>query len=122
MKVVYEPGGMLTPERCVKKGDIIALKRLPEKKSHPYLLGEELDQQVRTYVTSLRANGAMVNTIIVTSCAERIIKNHDSNLLASNGGHIVLTKAWGKSILHRMGFVKRRASTKVKFRSRILNK
>ena len=50
----------------------------------------------------------------VTSCAEGIIKNHDSNLLASNGGHIVLTKAWGKSILHRMGFVKRRASTKAK--------
>ena len=55
----------------------------------------------------------MVNTAIVLS-AEGIIKIHDSNLLASNGGHIVLTKAWGKSILHRMGFVKRRASTKAK--------
>ena len=38
----------------------------------------------------------------------------DSNLLASNGGHISLTKDWGKNLLHRMGFVKRRASTKAK--------
>ena len=48
----------------------------------------------------------MVNTAIVVRCAEGIIKNHDSNLL---------TKAWGKSILHCMGFVKRGASTKAKF-------
>ena len=69
---------------------------------------------MRAYVTSLRANGAVVNTAIVMSYAEGIVKNHDSNLLASNSGHILLTKDWGKSILHRMGFVKRRASTKAK--------
>ena len=63
---------------------------------------------------SLRCNGAVVNTAIVMSCAEGIIKNHNSNLLASNGRHILLTKDWGKSILHRMGFVKRKASTKAK--------
>ena len=97
------------------RGDITALKTLPEKKrGRPYLLGEELDKQVRAYVTSLRSNGAVVNTAIVMSCAEGIVKSHDSNLLASNGGHILLTKDWGKSILRRMGFVKRRASTKAK--------
>ena len=90
-----------------RRGDITALKRLPEKKrGRPLLLGEELDRQVRAYVTSLRSNGAVVNTAIVMSCAEGIIKNHDSNLLASNGGYILLTKDWGKSILHHMGFVK----------------
>ena len=40
--------------------------------------------------------------------------NEDSNLLARNGGHIVLTKHWAKHLLGRMGFVKRRASTKAK--------
>ena len=38
----------------------------------------------------------------------------DSNLLASNGGHITLSKHWGKHLLSRMGYVKRRASTKAK--------
>ena len=80
------------------KSDITALKCLPEKKrGRLYLLGEELDQQVRAYVTSLRANGAVVNTVIVMGCAEGIIKNHDSNLLASNGGRIVLTKPGEKA-------------------------
>ena len=31
-----------------------------------------------------------------------------------NGGPIKLTKSWGKSLLNRMGFVKRRASTSAK--------
>ena len=88
-----------TREVHSKRGDITALKSLPEKKrGRPYLLGEELDKQVRAYVTSLRSNGAVVNTAIVMSCAEGIVKSHDSNLLASNGGHILLTKNWGKSI------------------------
>ena len=70
-----------TWEMHSKKGDITELKRLPEKKrGHPYLLGEELDKQVRAHNTSLWANGAFVNTAIVMSCAEGIIKNHDSNL------------------------------------------
>lgn len=46
--------------------------------------------------------------------AEGIIKNHDSNLLACNGGHISLTKYWAKSLLNRLGYVKRRSSTKAK--------
>ena len=40
------------------------------------------------------------------------IKNFDSNLLLENGGHISLTKAWAKYLLHRLGFVKRRSNTK----------
>ena len=38
----------------------------------------------------------------------------DANLLACNGGGISLTKDWAKSLLHRMGMVKRRAITKAK--------
>ena len=43
-------------------------------------------------------------------CAEGIVKSHDSNLLASNGGHILLTEDWRKGILHCMGFVKAKVS------------
>ena len=35
-------------------------------------------------------------------------------LLASNGGHIVLTKKWSKYLLKRMGFVKRKANSKAR--------
>ena len=70
--------------------------------------------QVRTYLTALRANGAVVNTAIAIGCAEGIVKSNDSNLLVSNGGHIVLSKHCAKHLLSRMGFVKRRASTKAK--------
>ncbi len=46
--------------------------------------------------------------------AEGIVKNHDSNMLVCNGGHISLTKNWAKSLLQRMGYVKRQASSKAK--------
>ncbi len=39
------------------------------------------------------------------------MKNHDSNMLVCNGGHISLTK---NCLLQRMGYVKRRASSKAK--------
>ena len=73
-----------------------------------------MDEQIRQYLTTLRKAGAVINTAIVLACAEGVVKSEDSNLLACNGGHIVLTRDWGKSILRRMGFVKRRASTSAK--------
>ena len=75
------------------------------------MLGCDLDRQVRAYLSTLRSNGAVVNTAIAIACAEGII---DSNLLECNGGHIRLTKSWAKCLMLRMGFVKRRASTKAK--------
>ena len=70
--------------------------------------------QVRAYLQALQDNCAVVNNAIVIACAEGIVKNHNSSLLASNGGHIALTKSWGKRLLSRMGFVKRKATTKAK--------
>ena len=93
----------------------ISVKKLPERKrGRSFLLGEELEMQVRAYLHALRANGAVVNTAIAIACAEGIVRNKDSNLLACNGGHISLSKHWGKHLLSRMGYVKRRASTKAK--------
>ncbi len=93
----------------------VNVTKLPEKRrGRPLLLGEELDRQVQAYITALRSNGAVVNTAIVKACAEGIVRSKDSNLLFSKGGHIALTKDWAKSILHRMGLVKRRASMKSK--------
>ena len=85
-----------------------------KKRGRPLLLGEELDGQVKMYITALRSNGAVINSAIVMACAEGLVKSHDSNLLQCNGGHIVFTKFWAQSLLLRMGSVKRRATTKAK--------
>ena len=91
------------------------VEALPSKRrGRPFLLGEEVEMQVRAYLKALRANGAVVNTAIAIGCAEGIIRNKDSNLLAANGGHITLTISWAKHLLERMGFVKQKASTKAK--------
>ena len=84
------------------------------RRGHPLLLGAVLDKEVQDYVKNLREAGAVINSAIVRAAAEGIVKNHDSNLLQCNGGHIVITKSWAKSFLDRIGFVKRRASTKAK--------
>ena len=72
-------------------GDTTVTELAEKKRGRPCLIGDELDKQVRDYLTTLRSHGAVVNTAIAVSCAEGIIINKDSNLLASNGGHIVLT-------------------------------
>ena len=56
----------------------------------------------------------MINTAVVMGCVEGIVSHHDSNLLAENGGHITISKDWAKSLLHRMGYVKRRVKISAK--------
>uniref|UniRef100_A0A1X7V738 Uncharacterized protein n=1 Tax=Amphimedon queenslandica TaxID=400682 RepID=A0A1X7V738_AMPQE len=97
-----------------KSGEIKVTHFTGKRRGRPLLLGEEFDKQVQEYLLFLRERGAVVNTSIVVGCAEGIVRNTDSNLLASNGGHILITKYWAKRLLVRMGFVKRKASTKAK--------
>ena len=70
--------------------------------------------QIRAYLDALRANGAVVNTVIAVACAEGIVRSRESNPLACNGGHIALLKHWGKHLLSRMGYMECRARTKAK--------
>lgn len=91
------------------------IKELPNKKrGRPLMLGAELDSQVETFLKELRSNGGVVNTAITMAAAEGIVQNSDSQLLAKNGGNIVISTHWAKSLLARMGFVKRRVTTKAK--------
>ena len=87
---------------------------LSKKRRRPLLLGEELEKQVKTYLIALCTNGAVVNTAITIACAHGIVISKDANLLSTNGGHINLSKHWAKSFLQRMGFVKRKGTTKAK--------
>ena len=103
----------LKPRR-VEPSEITEL--LPKKRDCPLLLGEELDKKVKAYLLSLRScgAGAVVNTAITLACAQGIVVNEDANLLDVNGGHISLSKHWAKNFLHRIGFVKRKGTTKAK--------
>lgn len=89
--------------------------KLPERRrGRPLLLGKDLDDQVKAFVQDLRSSGSVVNTAITIAAAKGIVLAKDANLLAENGGSINLTKDWAKRLLHRIGFVKRRATTKFK--------
>ena len=47
-----------------RKGGDMTVTELPEKKrGRSFLLGDEFDKQVRDYLTSLRAHGAVVNKL-----------------------------------------------------------
>ena len=91
------------------------LEELPTKKmGRPLLLGEEIDRQVKEYLKYLREQGSAINTVIAIATAEGVVRSVDASLLACNGGGIHLTKAWARSLLNRMGMVKRRVCSKAK--------
>ena len=97
-----------------RKGHDQEISSLPKKKRGRPLALAELDGKFQQYLRSLRRAGAPINARIVMAAAEGIIKATDRTLLSENGGHIQLTKAWAYSILKRMGFVQRKATTKTK--------
>lgn len=52
----------------------------------------------------------LLSTAIVLGAARGIILKTNRTLLAEYGGHVVLTKDWGKTLLQRMGFVKKQGT------------
>ena len=64
------------------------------KIGRPLLLGEDLDKKVQNYLFSLRYVGGVINITIVQAVATDMVKRKDPRLLASNGGHISLSKDW----------------------------
>ena len=74
------------------------------------MIGDELDKLVREHISDLRSRDTTINTAIVLASAEGIIMYKDANLLST----ITLTKGWAKYLLKRMGFVKRKSTSKSK--------
>ena len=96
------------PGECSQDDEVC---ELPSKKmGRPLLIGDEADKQLQEYVRYLRATGAAVNTAVVIASADGILLSKDANILK----RITLTKDWAKSLLTRMGMVKRRVSRKLK--------
>lgn len=66
------------------------------------------------YLLSLCDVGGVINCAIARASATGIIRQKNSNWLACNGGHILLTKDWSRYLLERMNVVKTKANTKAK--------
>lgn len=81
-----------------------------KKNGRPLKIGEELDKQVREYVADMRSTGTNVNTSVVIACAEGILMHENADMLS----RVDLNKGWAQYLLHRMGYVKRKATTKAK--------
>ena len=67
---------------------------------------------MQAYVLEYRQNATIVNTAIVTRCAQDLVTDHDRNMLESYGEPVALTKLWAKYLLSQIGFVKWCTSTK----------
>lgn len=90
----------------------LQVKSLPvTKRVRPSLLGEKLDHKVKCYIQAVWRGGSVIITSIAMAAATTIIRRADRNLLAENGGPIMITNNWVKSLLYRLNFVKRRGSS-----------
>ena len=96
-----------------KRNDVREITSLPPKKrGRPLALEENLDGDVQKYIRALRLAGTPVSCSLVLAAAEGIVTSKDRTLLCENGGHVALTRGWALSLLKRMEYVKRKASTK----------
>lgn len=86
----------------------------PKKRGRKLLLGDELDNKVKRFVTTIRSSGGVVNTAIVKAAGRGVVLSEDRSLLRENGGHIEITRAWALSLMSRMDLVKRKGTTSKK--------
>ena len=90
------------------------ITELSEKqRGRPLLIGKELESQVKRIIQELRVANRTVNTTIVLATARGVTLAKYANLLAENGCSIDLSKDRAKRLLSRMGYVKRKATSKV---------
>ena len=86
------------------------MSEIKEKKNgRPLMLGEDLDGKVRAFIRDMRVLRNAITTRVVMAAALGIVKKKDKNLLAVNGGHVVINKSWARYLLQRMNYVKRKA-------------
>jgi len=97
-----------------ENGDVVVYSIPQKKRGRPLLLGNELDDRVKKYIKDARAVGTPVDSTVVMACGEAIVRRTDKNLLKENGGPICITKSWAKSLLARIGYVKRKACSTAK--------
>lgn len=110
MKSAYEKMRKIN-EKMKIATTITSIPKSP--RGRPLKLGD-MDTEVCDYIKNLRVAGGIVNSRIVIAAAKGIITARDKTQLFEYGGPIFLDKPWAKSILKRLGMVKRKGTKEVK--------
>ena len=93
-------------------GELISA--LPVKKrGRKLLLGDDLYQKVQIYLCKVReGEGAVSGRIVIAAARGIVLKyNPSGSMLAELGGPVDLNEYWAHSLLKRMKFVQRKATT-----------
>ena len=81
-----------------QEGKPLTVSVLSEKsRGRPLLVGNELEEQVKSFVGQLRSSRAVVNSSIIRAAARGIILAKDANLLEENEGASTSRKNHGHS-------------------------
>ena len=97
----------------MKAGDSFEVTKLDiAKRGRKVALGEMLDDEIKRYIQHLRENGTAISITLVQAAAEGYLLGRDRTVLVQYGGHVSLTWDWARSLLRRLGYVKRKATTK----------
>lgn len=103
---------MMEVNRKRKQHDDRDVVSLPMKKrGRSLLLGEDLDKKVQLYLRNVRKGGGVVSSRIAMAAARGILISYDKYKLAEFGGPVLLNRHWAYSLLKRMKFVQRKATT-----------
>ena len=90
------------------KGTVMQLEG--KKRGRPSLVDEAITNELKHYILALREAGGVVNTRIVIAAGAGILQQRDPSAFCNT----ILTKNWAKYFLNKIGFVKRKATTKFK--------
>ena len=70
-----------------------------------FKLGRKFGQKSQgLYIQGTRRLGNAITTRVAMAGALDIVKKKDKNLLAENGGHIVINKSWAQYLLQGMNY------------------
>ena len=99
-----------TKQRYLGMDEDIEIMR-KKKRGRKHLLGEQLDEKLQLYLTTLRNNGGVVSARIAMAAAKGLLLSLNRGALAEYGAYINITRHWTYSLFHRMKFVQRKATT-----------
>ena len=109
IRSAYVELGVQQKRGAEDEGEITALPL--KKRGRPVLLGQELDTHVQMYLKKVREGGEAVSARIAIAAARGILLKCDRTKLAEFGGPVQLNRHWAHSLLKRMKFVQRKATT-----------
>lgn len=101
----------LRRKRTPDLGDVELESLDPKKRGRPLLLGNYYDGIIQLYVRMLREAGGSISASLVVAAATGILMTSNRGMLVEFGGHVQLNKYWARSLLQRMNFVQRKATT-----------